>query len=51
MTDDKLKELEKEEDLQQFISLLKEERNSSEAAILPRTCRPYLKKRQGGHFG
>lgn len=46
MTDDKLKELEKEEDIQQFISLLKEERNSSEAAILPRTCRPYLKKRR-----
>ena len=46
MTDDKLKELEKEEDIQQFISLLKEERNSSEAAISPRTCRPYLKKRR-----
>ena len=31
MIDEKLKELEKEEDIQQFISLMKEERNSSEA--------------------
>lgn len=46
MTDDKLRKLEREQDIQQFISLLKEERNSSEASISPLPCRPYLQKKK-----
>lgn len=46
MIDEKLKELEKEEDIQQFISLMKEERNSSEASISPLPCRPYIKNKK-----
>ena len=46
MIDDKLKELEKEEETQKLITLLKEERDSSEASILPLPCRPYLQEKR-----
>lgn len=46
MTDDKLRELEREQDIQQFISLLKEERDSIETSISPLPCRPYIQNKR-----